>query len=182
MKAEHSSGLGHAEEFGSDRWVELSSPHISPLQEYNGFVGFGASSHIPLESLQDRLQETSFSTPPPLYLPQWPSQLTSPSQGPPPPPVPSVRPIAPATSISPVQPLKVQPLKVPLEKPTPVTAPSTAPSNARKTLTDSDRRRMCEYHEENPNVKQTEIGGTLRSRPSLPQIVFTNAILSYVWS
>ena len=151
------------EEFGSDRWVEISSQHNSPLHEYNGFVGFGASSHIPLESLQDRLQETSFSTPPPLYLPQWPSQLTSPSQGPPPPPMPSVRPIAPATSISPVQ-----PLKVPLEKPTPVSAPSTAPSNARKTLTDSDRRRMCEYHEENPNVKQTEIGGTLRSHPSSP--------------
>jgi len=28
-----------------------------------------------------------------------------------------------------------------------------------ETLTDSDRRRMCQYHEENPSVKQTEIGG-----------------------
>ncbi|KAI0997313.1 hypothetical protein K3495_g10873 [Podosphaera aphanis] len=28
----------------------------------------------------------------------------------------------------------------------------------RKTLTDNDRRLMCEYHEKNPNIKQTEIG------------------------
>jgi hypothetical protein len=27
-------------------------------------------------------------------------------------------------------------------------------------LTDQDRRRMCQYHEDNPTVKQTEIGGT----------------------
>lgn len=29
---------------------------------------------------------------------------------------------------------------------------------ARRTLTDDDRRRMCLYHQENPHVKQTEIG------------------------
>jgi len=32
-------------------------------------------------------------------------------------------------------------------------------SSPRRTLTDADRRRMCMFHEENPNVKQTEIGG-----------------------
>ncbi|KAI9812146.1 MAG: hypothetical protein M1827_004812 [Pycnora praestabilis] len=31
-------------------------------------------------------------------------------------------------------------------------------SSPRRTLTDADRRRMCLYHEENPTVKQTEIG------------------------
>ncbi|VDB89128.1 Bgt-5103 [Blumeria graminis f. sp. tritici] len=31
-------------------------------------------------------------------------------------------------------------------------------SSPRKTLTHNDRRRMCQYHEENPTVKQTEIG------------------------
>ncbi|PWW73400.1 hypothetical protein C7212DRAFT_300982 [Tuber magnatum] len=31
-------------------------------------------------------------------------------------------------------------------------------SSPRRTLTDADRRRMCIFHEENPNVKQTEIG------------------------
>ncbi|KAF8418214.1 hypothetical protein EV426DRAFT_539783 [Tirmania nivea] len=34
-------------------------------------------------------------------------------------------------------------------------APNPSP---RRTLTDADRRRMCLFHEENPNVKQTEIG------------------------
>jgi hypothetical protein len=33
------------------------------------------------------------------------------------------------------------------------------PYSPRRTLTDSDRRRMCQYPEENPSVKQTEIGG-----------------------
>lgn len=31
-------------------------------------------------------------------------------------------------------------------------------SQPRRTLTDDDRRRMCQYHEDNPTVKQTEIG------------------------
>jgi hypothetical protein len=41
---------------------------------------------------------------------------------------------------------------------TPVTA--TGGSTPRRTLTDDDRRRMCEYHESHPGAKQTEIGGT----------------------
>jgi hypothetical protein len=40
---------------------------------------------------------------------------------------------------------------------TPVT--TTGGSTPRRTLTDDDRRRMCEYHESHPGVKQTEIGG-----------------------
>ncbi|MCJ1307145.1 hypothetical protein MMC25_000791 [Agyrium rufum] len=39
----------------------------------------------------------------------------------------------------------------------PVTAPVSMPA-PRRTLTDQDRRRMCQYHQENPSVKQTEIG------------------------
>ncbi|KAF3937079.1 hypothetical protein ABW19_dt0206746 [Dactylella cylindrospora] len=35
---------------------------------------------------------------------------------------------------------------------------STGTGNSRRTLTDADRRRMCLYHEQHPNVKQTEIG------------------------
>lgn len=159
MKTEHSAGFGHVEEYGSDRWIEISSQHNSPLHEYSNF-GFVAPSNIPLDSIDDRSQEPSYSAPPPLYIPQWPSQLTSPSQGPPPPPIPTVRPIAPATSTS-----SVQPVTTTTSRPMPASAPQAAPSNARKTLTDSDRRRMCEYHEENPNVKQTEIGGTSLPHP-----------------
>jgi hypothetical protein len=46
---------------------------------------------------------------------------------------------------------------------TPVSASTasttTAGSTSRRTLTDDDRRRICEYHESHPDAKQTEIGG-----------------------
>ncbi|KXL49797.1 hypothetical protein M433DRAFT_74713 [Acidomyces richmondensis BFW] len=42
---------------------------------------------------------------------------------------------------------------------TPISAVSSrSGSTPRKTLTDQDRRRMCQYAEEHPNSKQTEIG------------------------
>ena len=154
MKSEHHSGLGQVGNPGSDRWVEVTDEHNSPLHEYNGYT-FVSPSYIPFDSIHDRAQETSYSAPTTLYIPQWPSQLTSPSQGPPPAPMSVVRPIAPATSTTAVQVVKAPTV---LSAPTP--APQPTQSNARRTLTDIDRRRMCEYHEENPTVKQTEIGGT----------------------
>jgi hypothetical protein len=36
---------------------------------------------------------------------------------------------------------------------------TVSPSLPRRTLTDDDRRRMCQYHRDYPAVKQTEIGG-----------------------
>jgi len=39
--------------------------------------------------------------------------------------------------------------------------PTVSTSTPRRTLTDMDRRKMCIYHEENPTVKQTEIGGII---------------------
>lgn len=32
--------------------------------------------------------------------------------------------------------------------------------SARKTLTENDRRRMCQYHDKNPYIEYTEIGGS----------------------
>ncbi|EPQ63700.1 hypothetical protein BGT96224_5103, partial [Blumeria graminis f. sp. tritici 96224] len=46
-------------------------------------------------------------------------------------------------------------------------------SSPRKTLTHNDRRRMCQYHEENPTVKQTEIGGEI-SACTRTRTKFTN--------
>ncbi|KAK3613220.1 hypothetical protein LTR56_028012 [Elasticomyces elasticus] len=59
------------------------------------------------------------------------------------------------------QPMFAQPVQ-PIQPmlPTPVSATSTSPTpTPRKTLTDLDRKRMCQYAEEHPNAKQTEIGG-----------------------
>lgn len=154
MKTEQPSGLRQLDDYASDHWVEVSSTstHNSPLQEYNGF-GFVTPLHIPLDSVHDHPQGTSYSPPRPQFVPQWPSQITNPSQGPPPPSMPMARPLAPATSVSPMEPPSAT-----ASEPTPGPTPHAAPSNARKTLTDNDRRKMCQYHEEYPNVKQTEIG------------------------
>jgi hypothetical protein len=59
-----------------------------------------------------------------------------------------------------------QPVPIPPASSAPTLTKGSAPKlpaihatpSLRKTLTDADRRRMCKYHEENPTVKQTEIG------------------------
>ncbi len=73
--------------------------------------------------------------------PTWPSMLTNPASY-------SAPPVAIPASAPPL--VKGNGTKLPAIHATP---------SPRKTLTDSDRRRMCQYHEENPTVKQTEIGG-----------------------
>jgi hypothetical protein len=72
--------------------------------------------------------------------PTWPSMLTNPASY-------SSPPVAIPQAPTPV--VKGNGTKLP--------AIHAAPS-PRKTLTDNDRRRMCQYHEDNPSVKQTEIG------------------------
>ncbi|PVH96247.1 CenpB-DNA-bind-domain-containing protein, partial [Periconia macrospinosa] len=91
--------------------------------------------HNPARNTHTQLQ--------PLIMPQWPSMLTSQSTYVPP--------------IFPSAPVPITPASA-----TPVSATSThsgrTSSTPRKTLTDQDRRRMCQYHEDHPTVKQTEIG------------------------
>ncbi|KAL8785100.1 MAG: hypothetical protein Q9195_008772 [Heterodermia aff. obscurata] len=158
MKTEHHHGLPQAEDFGSDHWVEIAgeSPHNSPLHDFNGF-GY-ISPSLPQDSPHNRSYQNSYFVPHPLHplnIPQWPSQLTNPSEHSPPVPIPapSVRPIAPATSIPALQPARAASVT-----PAPDPKPHPPQPTARKTLTDNDRRRMCQYHEDNPSVKQTEIG------------------------
>ena len=124
--------------------------HSSPVQDFNGFHAYTPMpmepiygngmhpphpQHPPPRSTHQQLQ--------PLIMPQWPSMLTSQSTYQP--------------SIFPSAPVPITPASA-----TPVSATSThsrTSSTPRKTLTDQDRRRMCQYHEDNPTVKQTEIGG-----------------------
>ncbi|PQE13133.1 centromere binding b protein [Rutstroemia sp. NJR-2017a BBW] len=137
--------------FSNDGWAELgnsynSPQHQSPTYEYGGQYGYMSSLPMPAGNGYPRM-----APPPvthathqqqllPLIMPNhptWPSMLTNPAsfQAPPvaiPPPATG----KPATKLPAIH-----------ATPTP-----------RKTLTDSDRRRMCQYHEDNPTVKQTEIG------------------------
>jgi hypothetical protein len=143
--------------------------HQSPVQNYAGFTDFGAPMHgLPMGNMYSSGMHPPHQPQPtprtthqqlqPLIMPQmtqWPSQLTSqstyqaslyPSSGP--------VPITPASA-------------------TPGSATSThsrASSTPRKTLTDADRKRMCQYHEDNPTVKQTEIGGELIAHSNKPDI------------
>lgn len=133
--------------------VTAESPH-SPPNDY-GDYDFSNTVHAHLDSIYSRPLQSSFASPQPLHplitVPQWPSQITNPSESSSPPPVVQLqhRPILPLSKTVPNIPKLTT--QSPKEKPT--------LSSSRRTLTDSDRRKMCEYHNENPNVKQTEIGG-----------------------
>ena len=146
MKLEQHHGAHHEEDYESGPWVEIAGDHSShnlPLQEYN----------VPLETLYNWSIQHSHSTAQPLQplvMPQWPSQLTNPSvDNGPPPGFPPPRPLAPISTM---------PTKPPLPRSASTPAPISAPSTARRTLTDQDKRLMCQYHEDHPTVKQTEIG------------------------
>ncbi|MCJ1256396.1 hypothetical protein MMC24_004217 [Lignoscripta atroalba] len=145
MKEHHHDG-----DYANGQWVEIhdyhSPPHHSPMHEYNGF-GYMSSSHLPLEPAYNRSLPSSYQMHQPLQpliTAQWPSMLTSPSNSAPP-TLPAAPPLAPVSTVATAHPLP------------PITNPPSAPSS-RRTLTDTDRRRMCQYHEDNPTVKQTEIG------------------------
>ncbi len=152
MKQSHSDLQD--DDFRNGQWVEISndrSPQESPLHEYNNSYAFMSSSHVSMDSIYSRQMPTSYAANPPLHpliMPQWPSQITNPSEGTPQ-SIRLPRPLAPVSAI--ITPHSAPP------------APSApAPSTARKTLTDQDRRKMCQYHEDHPTVKQTEIGGESR--------------------
>lgn len=143
-------------EFGGSPWVDMggfgtSSQHQSPLHEYSNYGYHVSPTIVPMEP------SYSMSIPPPytahqqlqpLIMPQWPSMLTTQSSYSAPPP--AAQTVAPISTVTPIT-------CAPLSKAQ--AAPAVHTPTARRTLTDDDRRRMCQYHEDNPTVKQTEIGG-----------------------
>ena len=142
------------EQYSSAAWVDMTdyhSPHAqSPAQEYNGF-GYMASAHgLPLDSTYQRsmpLAYTAHQPQQPLITAQWPSMITNPSNVP-------AQPAPTPPTLAPIHTFAAAHSLPPLTTPVPQ-------STARRTLTDQDRRRMCIYHDENPTVKQTEIGGMI---------------------
>lgn len=143
----------HDEEYAASQWADVngyhSPQHQSPVHEFNGAYGYISPAHLPLEpayapAIPPAPPYSTHQPMRPLVMPQWPSMLTNPSTGAPP-IAPAPPPLAPVSSIITAHPV-------------PVVTSSTGTSTARRTLTDQDRRRMCQYHEDNPTVKQTEIG------------------------
>lgn len=133
--------------WGRNPHVYPHSHHGTPAQEYSTYhfpspnLSLGTSTFenaMPQRPVHQQLQ--------PLVMPQWPSMLNSHQS----------QPFQPAypQPVQPIQPMTLAPL------PTPISATSSrSGSTPRKTLTDLDRKQMCQYAEENPTAKQTEIGG-----------------------
>ena len=138
-----------------ENWVDMSSfQHQTTMADYGGGYGFmppithGLPSESigrmqPLPPTQPIHQSPATHTQLPMLVMShapWPSMLTNPNYGPPH----SAPPVA-IPSIT--APLKTS--KLPAIQTT---------SQPRKTLTDDDRRAMCQYAEDHPTAKQTDIG------------------------
>ncbi|KIW96432.1 uncharacterized protein Z519_03501 [Cladophialophora bantiana CBS 173.52] len=131
-----------------------SSPQttISPMQEFPQFdYHHHHTTPIPLEPAYPIQRPSPFASshapmPPPLVVPNnilWPSMLASQPQASYPPPI-----------------LPAGPLQTPLSAGTGSDAtPTSAKTNSsRRKLTDEERRQMCIEAEQNPSMKQTQIG------------------------
>ena len=144
-------------DYSNNPWADVNdynSPHSqSPATELHSYGFVPPTQHHGMHPDPfNRPMHPMYSgpqTPQTLFTAQWPSMLTNPSSQPhhpmpaPPPPITPVTTFATVASLPPLS--THQPLHQ---------------TNQRRTLTDQDRRRMCQYHEDNPTVKQTEIGGT----------------------
>ncbi|KAH0541347.1 hypothetical protein FGG08_004185 [Glutinoglossum americanum] len=145
MDHAQSHGQGQESSFASSQWMEIGGypapQHHSPSNEYSAFGYVHSPPVMSVDPNYNRMNPPAHTTHQPLQpliMPQWPSMLTSQSTFNPP-----IVPTAPSSA------------------PMSATASSHSThstSSPRRTLTDADRRRMCIYHEENPTVKQTEIG------------------------
>lgn len=147
-------------DYSSNPWAEMNDYHSShsqsPATELHayGFVPSSQQQNMHSEPYSRPMQPMYSlpQAPQPMFAAQWPSMLTNPSSQPQPPPPPQMP--APPPPVTPVTTFATGAPLPPL-----TTHQPTHTTTSRRTLTDQDRRRMCQYHEDNPTVKQTEIGG-----------------------
>lgn len=149
-------------EHGEFQWMSIGGyPHngsqtTSPVMpEYNPYT-YGSSAVMPVEpapfyamarpppySSHQQLQPLH----PLIVPPQWPSMLTSQSTY-------STPTLSSASTTTPISAGSSN------SNPLQIRQTTTGGNTPRRTLTDDDRRRMCQYAEDNPGVKQTDIGCT----------------------
>jgi hypothetical protein len=146
---------------GEYQWMSLGGysnnggqTNSPPVPDYNTY-NYGSSNIMPIEPAP----LYGMARPPPynshqqlqplhplIMPPQWPSMLTSQSSY-------SATTPQTASTTTPLSAASASPHSLRI---TPTT--TTGGTNPRRTLTDDDRRRMCQYAEDNPGIKQTEIG------------------------
>ncbi|KAI1164081.1 hypothetical protein F5B18DRAFT_616876 [Nemania serpens] len=149
--------LVHDASYSNSPWVGIHAYNHIPLANYQDeYYGMQHMTHgMPSESLGGHLAPSPFTQniqpnnypshlppPPPPLIPApgqvpWPSLQTNPSQ--------SYQSPVPIPSVS--APPRQQPK-----------LPTINTSQPRRTLTDQDRRDMCKFADENPGVKQHDIG------------------------
>lgn len=133
-------------DFVSSQWVDMGGYATTQHHQLTDFTGFqfGSSPIMPIEPAYSMSMPQPYTTQhliPLTMSSQWPSMLST----------------QPGFAPMPVAPMPITPIPPPLQH---VQAPQiSTPPTPRRTLTDTERRRMCLYHQENPHVKQTEIGG-----------------------
>ncbi|KAH9839673.1 hypothetical protein Tdes44962_MAKER08016 [Teratosphaeria destructans] len=123
------------------------SHHGTPAQEYSGFSFTNPQTSMESGAYSSNMQQRPYAQLQPLIMPQWPSMLSTHQAH-----QQNYQPVYPP-SIQPMTPMSAGPVQTPVS-----TLSSRSTSAPRKTLTDQDRRRMCQYAEEHPHSKQTEIG------------------------
>ena len=138
--AEHGSGSFHDVHGAWGDAVAAFPPHHSPINNYHSFPYNGIAMEPPMYPRPQ--QRSTHQQLQPLTMPPWPSLLTSQSNY--------------ANGAVMSAPVSMTPVTA-----TPKSAPPSFRTHdrPRKTLTDDDRRRMCQYAADNPTIKQTEIGG-----------------------
>lgn len=155
---------GSENEQGEFQWMSMGgypnngAQATSPvLPEYNTY--YAPSGVMPIEpapfygmgrpppyNSQQQLQPLH-----PLIVPQWPSMLSSQSSYSTP-SIPTTSTTTPVSAASAVSAVSSSSHSLQIRQTT------TGGNTPRRTLTDDDRRRMCQYAEDNPGVKQTDIG------------------------
>lgn len=152
IKYEQSQRQEHGYNESQDHWGQTSG-YSQAHQQTSGldYISFALSSpHLPVgNTYANSLNRPLHHQPQHLIMPQWPSMMTSQATY-----------VTPSNAAAPFVPL-------PMSTPIPVTRShaSHTGSTPRRTLTDADRRRMCQYHEEHPTTKQSEIGGRSNFAP-----------------
>ena len=169
LKMESEQHQSPETEQGEFQWMSMGSyPHnagetTSPVMPgYNPYT-YGSSAVMPVEpapfyamarpppySSHQQLQPLH-----PLIVPtQWPSMLTSQSSQSSysTPSLPSASTNTPSSAVS----SNSHPMQI--------RQTTTGGNTPRRTLTDEDRRRMCQYADDNPGVKQTDIGCMFATR------------------
>ncbi|KAM5473667.1 hypothetical protein MauCBS54593_002465 [Microsporum audouinii] len=132
-------------DFVNSQWIDMGGYAVAQHQQLTEFSGFqfGSSPIMPIEPAYSMSMPQPYTTQhliPLTMSSQWPSMLST----------------QPGFAPMPVAPMPMTPIAPPLQH---VQTPQIpTPPTPRRTLTDAERRRMCLYHQENPHVKQTEIG------------------------